>query len=141
MTDQGPNLALVIALFLAVFPTLWCLVVLLLSVVGGWRRLGAAYAATSLPHGTEFHWQTGGVGVVSYRNCLSVHVAPEGLFLSLPWMFRIGHRTLLIPWQEIHSRTPVRFLWRRSVRFQVGAPPVASILLPQHVIDAAEPAA
>lgn len=137
MIEQGPLLvALVVGLFIVVFPTFWCLIVLLLSYVGGWQRLSKVHASTISPHGRAFHWISGGIGIVSYRNCLTVHVAPEGLFLSMPFIFRIGHKTLLIPWQAIHSQEAARFLWAQAVRFQVGQPSQGQIQLPSHVLEA-----
>lgn len=137
MTEQTPLLfALVIGLFIVVFPVFWCLIVLLLSYVGGWQRLSKVYASDIEPHGQAFPWISGRIGVVSYRNCLTVHVAPEGLFLSMPFIFRIGHKTLLIPWHAIHSQDAVRFLWLQMVRFHVGQPSMGCIQLPQHVLEA-----
>lgn len=133
---EGPLLAaVVIGLFILVFPTFWCMIVLLLSYAGGWQRLSKVYASTTQPHGKAFHGISGGVGIVSYRNCLTIHVAPEGIFLSLPFIFRIGHQTLLVPWHAIHSQEAARFRWTDAVKFQVGFPSQGQILLPQRVLE------
>lgn len=138
MNEMDPLLVVALVLLsIVVFPVFWCLIVLLISFVGGWQRLSKVYAANVPPHGQEFSWQTGRVGLASYRNCLNVHVAPEGLFLSMPFIFRIGHKPLLIPWHEIHSPEAVRFLWVQAIGFQVGLPAMGRILLPRPVFEAA----
>ncbi len=126
----------VIGLFFTIFPAFWCLIVLLLSWVGGWRRLAEKYATDKEPSGTAFRGITGAVGTVSYKHCLIAHVAPQGLFLSVPFFFRIGHKPLLIPWSAIHSLKPFTFLFHHSMRFEVGTPTIATLRLPPKVLEA-----
>jgi hypothetical protein len=54
----------------------------------------------------------------------------------MPFIFRIGHKTLLIPWHEIHSQEAVRFLWYQAVSFHVGQPSKGRIQLPRQVFEA-----
>lgn len=136
MPEQWFVFALVLGLFVVVFPTIWCGVVLLLAWIGGWHALAKAYPARIAPHGHAFPSVSGRVGIVSYRHTLSVHVAPEGLFLSTAIFFRIGHPPLLIPWQAIHSQRRVSFLWLQAVAFDVGTPAIANVQLPRDVFDA-----
>jgi len=119
---------------------MWCGVCYLLSIVGGWQRMASTYAARREPHGTSFWWQTGSVGLVSYKGTLNIHVAQEGLFLSVPLLFRIGHRPLLVPWQAINQVEHRQFLWARSTKFQVGTPSVGSIRIPSKVYEASRAA-
>jgi hypothetical protein len=136
MTEQTQITLLVIGLFVVVFPMFWCSIVMLLSFVGGWRNLAEKYATDKEPKGHAFRWVNGSVGVVSYKNCLTAHVAPEGLFLSVPIFFRIGHKPLFIPWKAIHSQQSSTFLWYKAVRFEVGQPTIARVQLPAKVMDA-----
>lgn len=134
---------IVVAVLLGVailLPTIWALVVLLLSYLSGWRRLSASYAAGTEPEGTRLGGLTGTIGGVAYRNCLIAHVSPAGLFLSVPIFFAIGHKPLFIPWGEIHNQEQVKILWNEVVRFQVGSPPVGRIQLPPKVLEANSPA-
>lgn len=137
MTEPTLLPVLIFGLFLVVFPMFWCAIVLLLAFVGGWRKLAEKYATEKEPRGTAFRWVNGSVGIVSYRNCLNAHVAHEGLYLSVPFFFRMGHKQLLIPWAEIRSGDAVSFLWYRAVCLEIGRPPLARIKLPQNVVDAA----
>src|SRR5262245_49948596 len=120
--DQTTMTLLVIGLFFTIFPMFWCAIVLLLSFIGGWRRLAEKYATDKEPKGKAFRYQQGMVGVTSYKGTLHVHVAPEGLYLSVPIFFRVGHPPLLIPWSAIHSQELASILWYKAMKFQVGTP-------------------
>jgi hypothetical protein len=124
------------ALFPLVFVALWCFVCLLLSFVGGWRRLALSYATDQPPRGTPFCWQSGTIGFVQYRNCLNFDVAEEGLYLSAVWLFRLGHRTLLIPWSAINDVQQQQIFWYAFTRFRVGTPPIATMRIPTKVFEA-----
>lgn len=115
---------------LIVMPAFWCLVVLALSYISGWQALAASYAAQEPPRGTRFAGQSGSVGAVSYRGSLTVHVASDGLFLSTPFIFRIGHKPLFIPWTAIKNQKPVKFLWHEAIRFELGSAPARELRLP-----------
>jgi hypothetical protein len=137
MNESNPLfVAGLVLLPIVIMPAFWCLVVLLISSVSGWRRLSRDYAASFPPHGQAFLSQTGKVGPSSYRNSLHVHVAPEGLFLSVPFVFRLGHKPLLIPWHEIHSQEPATFRRLDMIRFEVGYPSKARIQLPHAILEA-----
>ncbi len=127
--------AALVASVIIFLPALWCAIVLVLSYVSGWQKLSKSYGAHAPPHGQKYAWQSGRVGMVSYRNTLTVHAAPEGLFLSVPAVFRLGHKSLFIPWSAIRNQKPVKFLWYNAIRFQVGAPPVADVELPVGVFE------
>lgn len=135
MRDQTIPL-LLMPLFPLAFATLWCTISFLLGLFSGWQRLALEYATDQPPHGTAFSWQSGYVGFVGYRNCLNIHVAPEGMFLSVVWLFRLGHRTVLFPWAAIHDLEERNFPWHRLTRFQVGTPTIARVQLPTRVFDA-----
>ena len=126
-------------IFLALFPFLfvgmWCGVVLLLSGIGGWGRLAQGFAANRRPNGRRLTTQSGKVGGVNYNSCLTVHVAEDGLYLSVMVLFRLGHPPLFIPWSSIHNRTVRRFLWIETVKFEVGSPTVATLQLSKKVFE------
>jgi hypothetical protein len=124
------------ALFPLVFLALWCFVCVLLSFVGSWRRLALSYATDQPPRGTPFRWQSGTIGFVQYRNCLNFDVAEEGLYLSAVWLFRLGHRTLLIPWSAINDVQEQTIFWYAFTRFRVGTPSIATMRIPTKIFEA-----
>jgi hypothetical protein len=141
MSSELSLLLLVALLFAVFFPLLWCGVCALLALVGGWWRLGRRYASEEPPRGTPYLSLHGTVGVVSYRGCLHAHVAPEGLYLSVPWPFRVGHQPLRVPWTDIHDVRERQWMWARIVSFAVGAPRLARVRLPAEVFAALPEAA
>jgi hypothetical protein len=126
----------VLCVFPVAFAALWTGVFILISLISGWSRLAKNFATDRNSLGREFHWQSGSVGFVRYRNCLNVAVASNGLFLWLPWIFRVGHRKLFIPWSAIHDEESKQVLWFSMIRFQVGKPGIARIRLPRKVFEA-----
>ncbi|HSW14951.1 MAG TPA: hypothetical protein VLI06_19045 [Solimonas sp.] len=122
----GPMLAL---------PALWCGICLLLSRIGGWHRLAGVYETQRPPQGRRHGWQQGWFGGVSYRGCLHIYVAPEGLYLTVMGLLRVGHPPLMIPWGAIHGIEPRRYLWRRMTRFQIGQPVLATVELPDGILE------
>jgi hypothetical protein len=46
----------------------------------------------------------------SYGNCLIVGLNPDGIYLSVFFLFRIGHPPLFIPWPDVSMRER-RFLF------------------------------
>jgi hypothetical protein len=130
--------ALVTGLLVAI-PAFWCFVVFVLSHVSGWQRLAASYPAHEPPRGTRFAGQSGSVGGVSYRNCLTVHVAADGLFLATPFFFRFAHKPLFIPWSAVRNQKPIKFLWHEAMSFEVGAPPAARLRLPVRIFEESGP--
>lgn len=131
-----PAVIALVAGILIVLPALWCALVLFLSYLGGWQVLAASYEAKDPPRGTLFSGLTGAVGIVSYRNCLKVHAASDGFFLTVPVFFRIGHKPLFIPWSAVRNRKPVKILWYEAVNFEVGSPRVAELRLPPRIFEA-----
>ena len=139
---DGTMLGMTIALLFPIaFGIMWCGVLFLLSRVSGWSRLAQFYARSETPEGgTEFRWQTGMVGVVSYRNCLHIRVLPSGLWLSVAFPLSVGHQRLFIPWTAVHGQQDGKFLWHEVTRFDVGHPPQGRVRLPSKVF-AAQPGA
>lgn len=117
------------------FIGMWCAICLLLSATGGWRRLAANYSAQGQPKGQRYSYQSGQVGLVSYSNILTIYTSPEGLHLSVWLIFRLGHPPLFIPWTAVHNATTKWILWIELVKFEVGAPKVATIQLSKKIFE------
>ena len=74
--------------------------------------------------------QSGKVGVVNYRSCLTIRVAEDGLFLAVFPLFRAGHPPLFIPWSEFTMLRQKKILFWRFAEVSVGIPVIAKLLLP-----------
>jgi hypothetical protein len=56
---------------------------------------------------------------ISYGNVIRMTAAEDALYISVLFLFRIGHPPLCIPWNKIKiART--RFLWMRFVVLTLG---------------------
>jgi hypothetical protein len=67
----------------------------------GWRPFARHYATTETPDGDWLTWRTAKVGVSNYSGCLSFVVTEAGLYMRPMWLFSMGHRPLLLPWNEL----------------------------------------
>jgi hypothetical protein len=110
--------------YFAFFVILWCFISLIISFVGGWHALsrrfhsqtepyGQARTAGPLFYGVQMRFRT------NYGNVIRLTAAEDALYLSILFLFRIGHPALCIPWKEIQfGRT--KFLWRRYIVLTLG---------------------
>jgi hypothetical protein len=121
-------------LFLCLFVGMWCAICLMLSR-GGWRRLAESFPACGQPSGSRFSAQSGKVGAASYNGCLTIYSSHEGLYLSVWLPFRLGHPPLFIPWNAVRNATTQRFLWIKTVVFDVGSPSVATLELSSRIFE------
>jgi hypothetical protein len=122
-------------LFPFLFIGFWCAVCILFSRIGDWHKLARAFTASNSPHGKRFYMQSGSVGLINYRSCLNVSVTPDGMFLSVPLIFKLGHPPLFIPWIVISNREDKKTLWYETVKLTIGTPELGSIRLPKKILD------
>jgi len=121
--------------FIFIFIAFWCFISLFLSFIGGWQQLARQYKTTESPYGKAYNSQSGAVGWVSYNNCLFIRTTPNGLFIAVMFLFRIGHPTLFIPWNDIQFLKETNFLWYHTVKIGVGNPQITTMTLPKKIFD------
>jgi hypothetical protein len=109
-----------LAFWLADFFSIWLLVSLVISLIGGWFSLARRFRSQAPFVGSKWWGQSGWMrGLASYRSCLVVGANPSGLYVAVFFPFRIAHPPLFIPWSEVTlSRGRVFFI--KMVRFQLG---------------------
>ena len=96
---------------------------------GAWLRLTDRFGTTQEPPGKILTKQTVKIGSVLYRNCATIGVTSEGLYLTT-W-----RKGVLIPWQEFGEVTQGRLFWERVPVFSIGHPSVATLAVPRSVLD------
>jgi hypothetical protein len=70
--------------------------------MGGWRKLAKTYRASNPFFGRKFYFQSASMKrMTNYNRVLIIGANREGLFLSVLFIFRLGHPPLFIPWAEI----------------------------------------
>ncbi|MCP5537419.1 MAG: hypothetical protein H7A51_14450 [Akkermansiaceae bacterium] len=114
----------------------WCFVCWMISVLGGWGRMAARFPRTLAPTGQRFDMQSGSVGLANYNNCLTIHVSGAGIDFAVWPIFRMGHKPVFIPWQELNHPRVKQFLWYKYVRIDVGSPKLATITVSEKVFSA-----
>jgi hypothetical protein len=90
-------------LFLFILPALLFIAVsLLISVIGGWRSLASAYLLSDPFPAGRWWFQSARMRFgLAYNGCLIVGADQRGLYISIFFLFRIGHPPLFIPWQDV----------------------------------------
>ena len=138
--SSGLSMWLIVALVIVIWPiffiALWSGVVLLMSLLGGWRRLARRYRTTERPSGgRSVPYVTGMVGMSRYKRLLNVTTNERGMFVEIRWIFRMGHPTLFIPWADIRNAHKINLFYWEFIAFDIGNPKVASMRLPSQVFD------
>jgi len=130
-------IVLVIVLFTITFPLMWAGVCLLVSRFG-WSKLAAHFRTDITPEGQHFSMVSGRLAHANYSNVLTVCITPQGLYLSVMLLFRVGHPPLLIPWDAIQDVQPKDMLWRSMHQLIIGNPRITTVLLPENILREAE---
>ncbi len=94
------------------FVLLWILSGHGVAYMSGWKRLAGKFQAPHPYSGTKiFIWHAVMNALSRYDNVLYIGVDAEGLHLRTSILLRIGHRPLLIPWNEISIEPESRVLF------------------------------
>ena len=105
--------------FFLFFLALWFGISFLLSVFGGWRQLSKCYRSTGFFKGRKFYFQSAAMRLLTgYNRVLILGINSEGLYLSILFLFRVGHPPLLVPWEDISwTEKPGRFFGGFKLQF------------------------
>lgn len=88
--------------FLIVFICLWLFISVSISYISGWWSLSQYYQAKTYNLKRIWRFQSVIMRMMTrYGGCINVGVTDKGLFLSVLFLFRVGHPPLLIPWEDI----------------------------------------
>ena len=99
------------------------------GTTGGWRRLAEVYGSDKPPTGQIVTGQTIQVGAVTYKRCVTLGIAEEGLYVT------IWRKTALIPWTEFKALGQATLYWQKVPMLTVGEPPVATMTVPVAVFQ------
>jgi hypothetical protein len=99
------------------------------EATGGWGKLAEVYGTNNPPTGQITKGETIQFGAVTYKRCVTLAVAEEGLCVS------ICRKTALIPWAEFKGIGQATLYWQKVPMLTVGDPPVATMTVPVAVFD------
>jgi len=128
MTIEDGNISSM--LILICFPFLWGLVSWILSIAGGWAALSQQYEINDFhPKNAWQNWKSISTQrvvlfPVNYGNCVKMSVDDEALYLSVFMIFRIGHPTLKLPYNEMEAETKKILFWNVTKIRMMKAPKI-----------------
>jgi len=118
------------------FVVFWCGISLLISFMSGWRELSRIYPATVSPEGKRFWFQSASMRRgTNYGNCLIVWVNPNGIYLSVLFLFRIGHPPLFIPWPDVSMRERVFLFFFKQVELRFARCPSIPFVISRRLMN------
>lgn len=94
------------------FLAIWIGVCYFLSKQSGWVRLSEKYHFPLLFEGKYYRFQSARLNKVNFANSLEIGVNHNGMYLIPMILFRLFHKPILIPWNEIQAEPFKRFLFR-----------------------------
>lgn len=99
-------------------------VCLLLSYIGGWMTLATSYRSSrEVRNALTNHFQSASMRLIGfYNHCLSITPTKDGLFISVFFLFRIGHPPLFVPWDDI-TMMQARWLFGDMVELRFSKAP------------------
>lgn len=126
--------ALIILVWPIFFVALWSAIVAMMSLVSGWRRLARVYRTIEPPAGGKTTRSvTGMVGAARYKRVLTIATDDRGMFVTISWIFRMGHPSLFIPWRDIHNARKMNLFYWQFIAFDIGSPRIAGMRLPSDI--------
>ena len=124
--------------FIGFFVLFFIAIVFALIKISGWDKLSKKYAYHAKFQGKLFRIVTAYVGIVRYRNSISIGISTHGLYLNPFPIFRLGYPPVLIPWREIsHFEIKKGFLGiGHYYLLHIGSPKLTTVTLPPRLFKA-----
>ena len=75
-----------------------------LAEQSGWRKVEKQFLSSQKAKavkGERLSIRSANIGGFSYRNMLRIISTKKGLFISMPWPFKMAHKSVLIPWKAL----------------------------------------
>jgi hypothetical protein len=128
-------LALGIAIvFPFMFCGMWIFVSMLISIVGGWKKLAQSYPDSSPKRKYTYTFQSGRMGPANYQGVLKIGADETGLHLAVVVLFRLFHPPLSSPWEDLRQLEFTQIFFTKRARFTCRAHPGIRIQLPEKVM-------
>ncbi len=119
------------------FIVLWGFVSLVLSITSGWISLSNNYAIEDKYTGIYENGHSATIGIVNYKYCIKIGLQENKLFLDVMAIFKIGHKALLIPLEDITAKEK-EIIFYRFVELSVKDKPLIKIRLSKNALEILE---
>jgi hypothetical protein len=114
-----------IILPLVLFGLFFAFICIILSHIGGWKKLAEVYRYDGQFCGRRWRFRSCRMnGFVNYNNCLTFGAGAEGLYINIFPIFRFRHPPLLIPWSEIKEEKTKGIIFEYRELTFAGVPSV-----------------
>lgn len=108
--------------------------------LGSYEQLAIRFPGVGEPPGTRWDARCVQFGrSMRYDWCVTLIVAPEGLWVHAKPPLQGEQAAISVPWVEIRDARPTMLYWRAAVCLTCGEPEVGRITVWRPVWDAAEP--
>ncbi len=108
--------------------------------LGGYDKLAERFPGGPEPAGPRWDRTCAEFGsTMRYDWCVTVIVAPDGLWLQARPPAQGVQAAVFVPWTSIRDARKARLYWRKAVRLTCGDPAAGSVTVWQPVWDAAAP--
>ncbi len=104
----------------------------------GWTDLAAKYETSPEFIGTKIGLISANINSANYKNSLILKYNDEGIFLRPIFLFRLFHKPILIPWQEIKSIRTKKNFFSSYNELLIGSPYVATITISNSIFQRLE---
>ncbi len=127
--------------FIALFIAILAINLFLFIKLSGWDKLAQKYGYHSQFSGKLTRMTTAYIGMVRYRNCISIGVNAQGLYISPFALFRLNYPPIFVPWGDISrfEKKPGIFGLGQYYALDIGFPKIRTVKLSPRVFrDAPE---
>ncbi len=108
------------------FVGFFCFVLLNLSRLG-WHKFTHVYGTDKEISGEEISFSSGRIGLMNYNSVLKIKYNEDGLYLRPELIFRVFHKPLFIPWEEIYFLENYGILIISYAKVRIGKPGIGTI--------------
>ena len=99
------------------FAAIWIAVGYSLSKMSGWSELSEKYVFSNKFDGKYYRYQSAKFNKINFNNALQLGVNNQGMYLATMILFRLFHKPLFIPWNEIQAE-PYKRLFFKGYRLK-----------------------
>ena len=85
--------------------------------------------------GDKSYFNSGRIGPTCFRGILTIGISNEGLYLSMPRIWAVGAKPLLIPWKYLYSARKQKIFFSDYVTIDVDNPKITTIQIPWKFIN------
>ncbi|WP_145173752.1 hypothetical protein [Rubripirellula lacrimiformis] len=98
--------------------------------ISGWDRLARRYRCDEFDADETGRFRSATLGAIQYHSVVTFGINDQGLRMAMPWIFRLGHPPLMIPWDQIHRVESENRLYSHRVKASLGKPTIVRAALP-----------